>query len=408
MTTLSTSVPDTTVSEDGLYVPEIADVLSGRLTDITTVLGGDASTSLSSRQGQLAQSDTEIIAQVYDKQLVIMNQINPDYAKGRFQDAIGRIYFMDRISAAGTVVTATCYGVNGTTIPVGATAIDDNGYIYATTSSYSIGSSGNVSAQFTCQTTGPIVCGVGQLKQIYKPISGWDSVYNESAGSVGNDVESRTAFEIRRKNSVARSSRNQDGSVRAALLATDGVLDAYVWSNRSGVAVTKGATNVTVPAHCYYISVYGGAGSDIADAIAETYCPGCDMTGGTSYIWQDTSYSQPYPEYNLEWKTADATNVYIKVEIDSSLNPPSDITNQVKSMVANVFNGLYDGIDKARIGSLISVGRFYAPIISIQSDTVGVNSVTISLNGTTYGTSVTMGIDQVPVIDESNIEVTLS
>lgn len=408
MTTLSTSVPDTTVSEDGLYVPEIADVLSGRLTDITTVLGGDASTSLSSRQGQLAQSDTEIIAQVYDKQLVIMNQINPDYAKGRFQDAIGRIYFMDRISAAGTVVTATCYGVNGTTIPVGATAIDDNGYIYATTSSYSIGSSGNVSAQFTCQTTGPIVCGVGQLKQIYKPISGWDSVYNESAGSVGNDVESRTAFEIRRKNSVARSSRNQDGSVRAALLATDGVLDAYVWSNRSGVAVTKGATNVTVPAHCYYISVYGGAGSDIADAIAETYCPGCDMTGGTSYTWQDTSYSQPYPEYNLEWKTADATNVYIKVEIDSSLNPPSDITTQVKSMVANVFNGLYDGIDKARIGSLISVGRFYAPIISIQSDTVGVNSVTISLDGTTYGTSVTMGIDQVPVIDESNIEVTLA
>lgn len=408
MTTLSTSVPDTTVSEDGLYVPEIADVLSGRLTDITTVLGGDASTSLSSRQGQLAQSDTEIIAQVYDKQLVIMNQINPDYAKGRFQDAIGRIYFMDRISAAGTVVTATCYGVNGTTIPVGATAIDDNGYIYATTSSYSIGSSGNVSAQFTCQTTGPIVCGVGQLKQIYKPISGWDSVYNESAGSVGNDVESRTAFEIRRKNSVARSSRNQDGSVRAALLATDGVLDAYVWSNRSGVAVTKGATNVTVPAHCYYISVYGGAGSDIADAIAETYCPGCDMTGGTSYTWQDTSYSQPYPEYNLEWKTADATNVYIKVEIDSSLNPPSDITTQVKEMVANVFNGLYDGIDKSRIGSLISVGRFYAPIISIQSDTVGVNSVTISLDGTTYGTSVTMGIDQVPVIDESNIEVTLS
>ena len=126
MTTLSTSVPDTTISEDGLYVPEISDVLSGRLTDITSVLGGNASTSLSSRQGQLAQSDTEIIAQGYDKQAVIMNQINPDYAKGRFQDAIGRIYFMDRISAAGTVVTATCYGVNGTVLPSGTTAIDDN------------------------------------------------------------------------------------------------------------------------------------------------------------------------------------------------------------------------------------------------------------------------------------------
>jgi hypothetical protein len=68
---------------------------------MTTALGGGASQSLSSPQGQIAQSDTEIIAQEYDKLLCLFNQVNPDYATGRFQDGIGRIYFMDRISAQG-------------------------------------------------------------------------------------------------------------------------------------------------------------------------------------------------------------------------------------------------------------------------------------------------------------------
>lgn len=408
MTQLSTAVPDVTISENGLTVPEISEVLSGRLSDIVSALPSGASNSLSSPQGQIAMSDTEIIAQVYDKLSMLFSQINPDYATGRFQDGIGSIYFLDRIAASGTVVTATCTGAVGTVLPIGTTAQDDAGYIYATTSAYTIPSSGSIDALFTCQTTGPISCGIGELNTIYKAVTGWDAVLNSTAGSVGADVESRIAFETRRKNSVKRSSRSQDGSVRAALLELDGVSDAYVWSNRAGSAVTKGETNVSVPAHCYYISVYGGSGTDIAAAIAETACPGCDMTGGTTQTWQDTSYSVPYPEYVMEWKTADATNVYVKVDLDSSLNPPSNITTLVKDMVQEVFNGEYDGIDKARIGSTITSGKFYAPIISIQSSTVGVNTVTLSLDGTTFGSSVTMGIDQMPVLDDSNITVTLS
>lgn len=124
MTTLNTAVPDVTITENGLSVPDVADILSGRLTDMTTALGGGASQSLSSPQGQIAQSDTEIIAQEYDKLLCLFNQINPDYSTGRFQDGIGRIYFLERISAQGAVVTATCIGKVGTIIPAGSSAID--------------------------------------------------------------------------------------------------------------------------------------------------------------------------------------------------------------------------------------------------------------------------------------------
>lgn len=409
MTTLETAVPDVTITENGLSVPDISDVLAGRLTDMTTALGGGASQSLSSPQGQIAQSDTEIIAQEYDKLLCLFNQVNPDYSTGRFQDGIGRIYFMDRISAQGTVVTATCIGQVGTTIPAGSSAVDTSGYIYQSIDNAIIPAGGSVDVQFVNTTTGPIPCAAGALNQIYRAVSGWDSITNVSPGVVGVDVESRIAFETRRRQSVARNSRNQDASTLSALLATDGVLDAYVWSNRTSTTVNKGTTNFPVLGHSIYICVYGGTDSDVAEAIFNTYNPGANLNGDTTYtIYDNVNYTAPYPSYDMQWQKATPTRVYFNVELDSSLNPPSDITQQVKTMIASVFNGGYEGIGKARIGSTINSGKYYAPVISISPDTVGILTLEVSLDGTTYGPAVTMGIDHVPTIQESDITVTLS
>ncbi|MBC2610770.1 MULTISPECIES: baseplate J/gp47 family protein [Citrobacter] len=407
MTTLNTAVPDVTITENGLLVPDVSDVLAGRLTDMTTALGGGASQSLSSPQGQIAQSDTEIIAQEYDKLLCLFNQVNPDYATGRFQDGIGQIYFMNRISAQGTVVTATCIGQVGTTIPAGSTAIDTNGYIYRSIDNATIPASGSIDVQFVNNTTGSIPCAAGDLNQIYRAVSGWDAITNVSPGVVGVDVESRIAFETRRKQSVARNGRNMDGATRSAILETSGVLDAYVWSNRKAETVTKGTTNFPVLGHSLYICVYGGSDSDVAEAIFRTYNPGANMNGDTEFTVYDTEYSAPYPEYVMQWQRASPTRVYFKVELDSSLNPPSDISTQVKNMITKVFNGDYDGIDKARIGATINAGKYYAPVISISPDTVGILSLQVSLDGVTYHPSVTMGIDQIPTIQDSDITVTL-
>jgi hypothetical protein len=110
MTTLTTSVPDVTITETGIAVPDVADILSGRLTDINTAMGSGASQSLSTPQGQIAQSDTEIIAQENDKLLCLFNQMNPDYATGRWQDGIGRIYFMDRFQRRALLLPRNASG----------------------------------------------------------------------------------------------------------------------------------------------------------------------------------------------------------------------------------------------------------------------------------------------------------
>lgn len=409
MTTLNTAVPDVTITENGLLVPDVSDILAGRLTDMTTALGGGASQSLSSPQGQIAQSDTEIIAQTDDKLLCLFNQINPDYSTGRFQDGIGRIYFMDRISAQGTVVTSQCVGKVNTVIPAGSSAIDTNGYIYQSIDEAVIPASGTIDVQFVNTTTGPISCAAGALNQIYRSVSGWDAITNASPGVVGIDVESRIAFETRRKQSVARNSRNQDASTLSKLLETSGVLDAYVWSNRTAATVNKGTTSFPVLAHSIFICVYGGTDEDVAESIFQTYNPGANMNGSTHFtVYDNVNYLPPYPEYDMQWQKATPARVYFNVELDSSLNPPSDVSSQVKTMIANVFNGGYEGIGKARIGSTINAGKYYAPVISISPDTVGILSLEVSLDGTTFSPAATMGIDQVPTIQESDINVTLS
>ncbi len=382
-------------------------MLAGRQTDMDTALGGGASSSLSSPQGQLAQSDTEIIAQVYDKLLCLFNQINPDYSAGRFQDGIGRIYFMDRISAQGTVVTATCVGKSGAVIPAGSSAVDENGYIYQSVNAATIPETGSVDVSFVNTTTGPIPCDAGSLNQIYRAVTGWDSINNSSAGVVGIDVESRTAFEKRRQQSVARNARNVDASTLAALLATNGVLDAYVWSNRTDATVNQGATSFPVVSHSQYVCVYGGTDADVAEAIFTTKNPGVNLNGDTTFVVEDKeNYSQPYPQYTMQWQRAGPIRVYFKVEIDDDpVNLPSDITEQIKNVVASVFNGTYAGSTKARIGSRISGGAYYEPVISISPQYVSIISIQVSLDGSTWSSSVTAGVDQVPTVQLSDIEV---
>lgn len=404
---VSTAVPSVTLSDIGAAIPDEVDILNGRLTDLDTAMGGGMSKSLTTPQGQIAMSDTAIIGDKNDNIAWIINQINPDYSSGRMQDAIGRFYFQDRISARGTVVTATVSGLVGTSIPEGSIASDDAGYLYSSLSNAEIPASGSINIEFQNQTPGPIPCPAGALNTIYRAINGWSGVVNSSAGVVGIDVESRIAFEKRRQQSVARGGRNTDASTLAALLATEGVLDAYVWSNRTDATVTQGSTSFPVVRHSLYACTYGGSDEDVAEAIFSTKNPGVNLNGDTTFIIEDKeNYSAPYPQYTMQWQSADPLRVYFKVQIENdTVNLPSDVTEQIKSVVASVFNGTYEGSTKARIGARISGGTYYAPVISISPEYMSILSITISSDGSTFAQSLTAGIDQVPTIQLDDIEV---
>lgn len=399
---MSSSVPQISFTPAGLVLPTEAAILTGVQADINTAFGGGVNPALETPQGQLASSEAAIIADKNAEVALVVNQIDPQYADGRFQDAIARIYYLTRKPATSTSVTATLGGVPSTVIPAGTLAQDTGGNTYSLTANATIGAGGTVNAEFQNVTTGPIPCPASSLIKVYQSISGWDTITNAADGTLGQDVETREDFEFRRKNSVAINSKGTPEAIYAAVFAVDNVLDVYVIDNPTGVTVNTGATNYPVIAHSVYIAVVGGVDADIAAAIWNKKDVGCDYNGNTSVSVTDTSgYSYPYPTYTVKFERPASLAVKFAVEIVNDPSLPSDIVTLTKNAIIARFNGT-DGTTRERIGATIFASRYYGAV----PDGAALISILIGTSSPTL-TQVPVGIDQKPTLSASDISVSL-
>jgi len=238
---MASAVPKIQFTTAGLVIPTEAAILSGVQADMDAAFGGGLNPALETPQGQLASSQAAVIGDKNNEIVLITNQIDPQYSDGRFQDAIGRIYFLTRKPAAATVVTATLGGAIGAIIPAGTLAQDTNSNTYVLLGNATIGLSGTVSADFQNVVTGPIPCAAGTLISVYQAVPGWDTITNPTDGTIGYNVESRAEFEYRRKNSVAINARGTPQAIYGEVFAITDVLDVYVIDNSNGSVTLTGA-----------------------------------------------------------------------------------------------------------------------------------------------------------------------
>jgi hypothetical protein len=402
---ISTNVPAIAFTPTGIVLPQEADILAGVLADMQQANGGTLTVTLTSPSGQIAQSDTAIIGAKNDEIAEIVNQFDPNTADGRFQDAIGSIYFLTRKPAQGSVVIASCIGLVGATVPVGSLAQDAAGYLWASEAGATFSSAGTASISFQCQTTGPIALAPGALSVIYKAVTGWDTITNASAAVEGQNVESRADFEFRRRNSVAANAKGSTAAILGSVLSLPNVLDAYVIDNPTNAAVTVGATNYSVAANSVYIAVVGGAATDIANAIWVKKDLGCSYNGNTSAVVTDTA-NAGNPEYTVTWETPAALPIYFLVNLAANAALPSNIIALAQQAVLDAFNGA-DGGERARISDTIYSGRFYAGLYALNAN-VNVLSLYVGSATVPSTTAQPIGIDQVPTLAIGNIAVTLT
>jgi hypothetical protein len=461
---MSTNIPSTTFTNSGFIAPSESDILTGALADFNAAFGGNLNPSLTTPQGQLSQSLTAIVGDKNDKLLALANGVDPAYADGRMQDAIGRIYYLTRIAAASTAVVATVTGLEGTIIPIGAQAVDQAGNIYTSTASVTIPAAGNTTLQFAGVTTGAISCPVGYLSKIYQSIAGWDSITNLSAGVLGRDVESRSDFEYRRSNSVAANAQGTNQAILGSVFNVANVLDATVISNDTGIttgasftgaisgtiltasaiygtisigymlsgtgitsgtyitggsgatwtisisqtvastAMTAAFGGVRLIPNSIYAAVSGGVSSDVAQAIWNKKSPGCNYNGNTSVIVYDQSqqYSYPYPQYTVTYQVPTPTPILFSVTMTNNSSVPSDSITQIQNAIIAAFAG-QNGGTRARIGSQILASRFYAPIINLGAWASPIE-IQLGIDAANMF-SVLMRIDQEPTVSSSNISV---
>lgn len=399
------NVPEIEFTPEGLVLPEASAVLAGVQQDFNEAFGGNLNPALETPQGQLATSLTAVIVDKNAELARVVNQINPDTADGFFQDAIARIYFLNRSPGAPTVVQCELVGAQGATIPVGAQAQDTSGNRYVCLQSATFGPSGTLSLQFANVENGPVPCPPNTLTAIYQAIPGWDTINNQSAGTLGRDIETQQEFAYRRQESVAINARGSLTSIYAAVFDVPGVLDVFAYENVTSFNLNVGSTAYTLVPHSLYIAAVGGTDEDIAQAIWRKKDVGCDYNGNTSVVVTDSSgYLNPQPTYTVKFQRPAALPVKVEVQIQDDPDLPADIVALVKAAVIATFNGT-DGSQRVRIGSMLLASKFYPGVIRISAE-VSVLSILI---GSVTPTLVRqqIGIDQAPTITAADISVVL-
>lgn len=400
------NVPALEITPEGVIAPEAVDIRQGVLLDEDEAFGGDLDiVTPSTPQAYIADDLTQNILDENANVTFTLAMIDPATSQGRWQDAIGRIYFLSRNGATASVVIAECTGQVGSTLPSGALAQDDAGNLWASTGTVSFPAGGTASVQFACLTLGPIQLGIGELTRIAQTSPGWDAVTNLQAASVGSALESRTAFEIRRQESVAANGRGTPPAIRSAVWQVDGVLDVFVYDNFTNAVLPYGATNYPLAPHSVYVGVVGGEDAEVAQAIWTKKDLGCDMNGNTTVVVQDTEDQEfPYPTYNIKFNRPASLPIKFAVSLANNPSLPSNIVDLTKAAIVATFTGA-NGAQRARIGGLIFASNYYAAVASIGPAVsiiqIKIGTVTATLD------QIAVGIDQVPTIDPDDIVVTL-
>ncbi len=182
---------------------------------------------------------------------------------------------------------------------------------------------------------------------------------------VGVPEENDVQLKVRRAKSFNLQSVGPAQAIRAALLETEGVSDAYVAENFTATTASG------VPAHGVWIIVNGGTGSDIGNAIYAKKGIGCDMAGSESYVVtlpQGNSFT-------AKWDAAEAENFYVRATLNSRFPGQVFDTDADEEALAAVL--LY------KLGEKPCIGDVILAMAKIEPNAV-LSAVNVSIDGISW------------------------
>lgn len=387
-------IPKLEFHDTGIKLPTEQAILSGVLDMIDAAFGGNLNRNLDTPQGQLASSLAAIIADKNNQIAWLANQVHPDYAEGFMQDAIGKIYFIERKPATPSRVEVVFTGAAGTMIPQGFVVRDTAGVDWKLERAVSILADGTVSGSL-------IYDGVASSKahtvnQIVQALNGLDRATNPQDALTGKAAESRADFRDRRQRSVAINSTGMPASVYANVAALPNVTDVYVVDNPKGEPVDVGG--YTLKPHSIYVAANGGDDTEIAETIWRYTGNGCDYNGNTAVTVYDDLYQDPKPSYEISFQRPEQAAVFFKVRV--AQGAPLGYETKVQQTIVDTF----EKMKLSKIGSTVYSADFFTAILQNHSD-VRLIDIQISDKRTGWRESVSFGIAKIPIVKINNIEI---
>lgn len=395
-------IPKIEITDQGIIAPPVQEVKRGWWDIFTKAFGSDLNKTEKSPQGQLVVSLTAVTQDERDAMIQQLNQFDPRYAKGIYQDALGQIYFIDRQENTYSIAPVYLYGLVGVVVPKGFRLSDQSGNFWEILSSVVINPSGVVEATVQAVEAGVIEAAPNTITNIVTALSGLDRVTNPSAAIAGLTTENAENFEARRVESVAANSKNTDASVRGAIANLQGVVDVWVKSNNTDESVVFGETKYSVTRNTILISVVGGSDYDIAWQALVKAGTGCSFAGNTQVkVYDNDTLAVSPPDYDIKFLRPSIIPLKFKIKIEKL----SDMTQQdERNMKEAILDALKNGKSRARISQSVRAVQYVVPVA--QSTTLPIVSLEVSIDdGTTWHDKVMLGVDQFPSTSAFDIEI---
>lgn len=392
---------DVVIDENGVSLPDTETIYNNIVQEWNTIFGGNMNLDPTTPQGQMITSFT---AEVDNKNILMnyfINQINPKTNEGIWQDAIGNIFFLSRKGAESSIVNCVCYGSAGVIIPAGSLVKSTNGDKFEAVDNITINITGQGTGTFRSVENGLIPVVENTINEIVSVISGWDSVNNPTAGTLGRLQETRLDFEKRRQQSTAKNGKGTIASLYARLYEIDDVLSVFCTSNRDDTV--ESIDGVNIQPHSIYCCILGGNGQDIAQAIENTI-------GGADAMTGNISYQVLIPENNvldvIKFDRPTPFNCEITVNLKSTETTPFGIETTIKDIIYNDFYNVNGETSRVGIGETVYASRFYQGIASI--DGISIISIKINAVGGAYADYIYIPINEYGVLDKNNIIVNIT
>lgn len=391
------------LTENGVIVPDTADLLTTVQNEFKTAFGDDLDVSAETPQGVLITAETVARDAVVRNNADVANQINPNIAGGVFLDAIWQLTGGQRVKATPSIVSGVVLaGVPGTIIPAGAQAsVGSDGAVFQLLTSVIL-TGGTGTGDFQSVDLGPVAAAIGALNQIVTGVLGWETVTNPNAAVLGQDEESDIASRIRRRQTLALQGVALPEAIVSGLHTVEGVKSLAFRENVTNASVV--IEGVTLVEHSVYACVNGGTDQDVAKMLLRKKSLGAAWNGTTTVNVVEPFSGQTYA---VKFSRPTPIPIFVRVTVRTNGAAYPDIPGIVRTAMVDYANGLQEGEDGFIVGGDVSAFEL-AGAVNREAAPLFVQDLTMSTDGITFSSAtITITIAQMATLIAGNIAVTV-
>lgn len=333
----------------GLMIDNLNTLLATLTASMQAIYGTDINVNSNSPDGQLLNIFAQNVEDTLELLQSIYNSFGYNTAYGTQLDQRLAILGIARLQGTYTTTPVlitvnqalTLYGLDQDAQPV-YTLVDQTGNQWQLVTTHVFSASGSASLTFQAVDIGAVQVTANTITAQATTILGVTAVNNPTTTGtiVGVPEETDTQYKVRAAQSFALASTGPADAIQAALLNTQGIVDASVIENVANTTVA------TVPAHSIWCIVNGGTDADIAQAIYAKKAPGCGMKGSQSFVidrpngttftalWDDALAEPLYIAFGILWRgTITLSNASIITAIASTLTYKLGVSPSVGDII---------------------------------------------------------------------------